>query len=64
MVVTAIIELDDASHDADDRKERDDFVDAVYRSAGIPRIHIPAARDYQPQELSKLIAEAASGRKS
>ncbi|HAT11720.1 MAG TPA: hypothetical protein DCS97_14260 [Planctomycetes bacterium] len=63
MVVCAVIELDDASHAAEDRKERDDFVDAVYRSAGIPCLHIPAARDYQPQELAKQIALATAAPK-
>lgn len=49
-------------HDATEGKQRDDFDDAVYRSAGIPCLHIPAARDYQPQELAKQIAEVTAGR--
>lgn len=62
MVVCAVIELDDASHAAGERKERDDFVDAVYRSAGIPCLHVQAARDYQPTELTKQLAEAIAER--
>jgi very-short-patch-repair endonuclease len=52
------IELDDASHQRKDRKERDDFVDRVFAAAGLPVIHVPAARSYQPKELAEAIDRA------
>lgn len=50
------IELDDSSHDADDRKARDAFVDEVFRSANLPLLHVPAQSAYNPAELRKQIA--------
>ena len=52
-----MIELDDASHQARDRRERDVLADAVYRSAGLPILHIPAAWSYGRREVSSLIQE-------
>jgi len=34
------IELDDKSHQRDDRKERDQFVDQVFAAAGIPLLRV------------------------
>ncbi|MEO6874672.1 MAG: DUF2726 domain-containing protein [Opitutaceae bacterium] len=45
------IELDDASHEEENRQERDAFVDSAFSSAGLPLIHIPAQRTYSPAEL-------------
>jgi len=51
------IELDDSSHDAEDRQERDNFVDSAFASAGLPLLHVPAQKSYNPAELkSKLTA--------
>jgi len=49
------IELDDASHDAEDREERDDFVDAVLRTAGLPLVRIRAKRGYVLDELREIL---------
>ncbi len=49
------IELDDASHDAEDREERDDFVDAVLRAASFPLVRIRAKRGYVLDELRELL---------
>jgi uncharacterized protein DUF2726 len=49
------IELDDASHDAEDREERDDFVDAVLRAASLPLVRIRAKRSYVLDELRELL---------
>jgi hypothetical protein len=49
------IELDDASHQRKDRQERDAFVDQVFAAAGLPLLHIKAARGYQPNELTAQI---------
>jgi very-short-patch-repair endonuclease len=45
------IELDDASHDEEDREERDEFVDSVLRSAGLPIVHIRARRGYALDDI-------------
>lgn len=52
------IELDDTSHQRKDRQERDDFVDQVFAAAGLPMLHIPAARGYQPKELAEAVERA------
>jgi hypothetical protein len=50
------IELDDKSHQREDRQERDAFVDQVFRAAGLPLVHIPAKRGYVVQELAAQFA--------
>jgi hypothetical protein len=45
------IELDDSSHDAEEREARDEFVDQVLASAALPIVHIRAKRAYAPDEL-------------
>jgi hypothetical protein len=49
------IELDDASHQRPDRRDRDLFVDDVFQAAQLPILHIPAARSYSPVALSQQI---------
>jgi hypothetical protein len=44
------IELDDKSHEREDRKARDAFVDQVYQAAGLPLIHVPVQRVYEDLE--------------
>ena len=39
MEVLLAIELDDPSHEREDRIERDEFVDKVYEAVGIPLLH-------------------------
>lgn len=61
------IELDDSSHEAEDRKARDAFVDDVFRSANLPLLHIPAQSAYSPEAIrSQIVAllsqPVASGR--
>lgn len=50
------IELDDSSHEEERRKSRDAFVDAVFRSASLPLLHVPAQAAYNPMELRAQIA--------
>jgi hypothetical protein len=45
------IELDDRSHERDDRKDRDAFVDEVFRGCGLPLLHIPAQSAYNQTGL-------------
>lgn len=47
------IELDDASHAKKKRQERDQFVDQVFAAAGLPILHVPAARGYNVSELAE-----------
>ena len=39
MHLKVIIELDDSSHDREDRKERDEFVDFILKDCGYKVIH-------------------------
>lgn len=50
------LELDDSSHQRQDRQERDAFVDGVFNAAGLPILHIPAKRTYVLNDLTKLLA--------
>ncbi len=50
------IELDDKSHEREDRKERDKFVDGVFKASGLPLLHIPVKRSYVPTELTAQLA--------
>lgn len=45
------VELDDKSHEREDRQDRDAFVDKVMEAAGIPIIHFQAKRSYVVQEV-------------
>ncbi len=53
--VVCAIELDDASHILQERKERDGFVDEALRSAGLRLLRIPAKSGYTPQEVRTLL---------
>lgn len=54
------IELDDSSHDEEDRMSRDAFIDTVFASAGLPLLHIPVKQAYDRNEIHRLISEALS----
>ncbi len=49
------VELDDSSHEANRRRERDEVVNAVLRAAGLPLLRVPAKRAYQPGDIAELI---------
>lgn len=55
------IELDDASHQRKDRVERDAFVDQVFAAAGLPILHVKAARGYQPAVLLEAVRGKIGG---
>lgn len=57
-----VIELDDSSHQRVSRQERDAFVDEALAAAGLPILHITAARSYVPQEVWSKICEKLSVR--
>lgn len=52
------VELDDSSHDRSDRQKRDAFVDDVFRSCGLPLLHVPAQASYNVAELRASVASA------
>ena len=55
------VELDDSSHKRADRAERDEKVDSYFQAAGLPLVHIKAARGYNPADLLGQI-QGAIGR--
>ncbi len=56
-----VIELDDASHEREDRKERDTFLDSALGAAGLPILHVAAKRSYEPRELADSIQAKLDG---
>jgi len=56
------VELDDASHDRADRRDRDAFVDKALTAADLPILRVPAQRGYAPGELRGLIEDRLTGR--
>lgn len=56
LVPVAGIELDDSSHDDADRQERDQFVDSVFSSAGLPLLHITAQKAYSSADIRAKLA--------
>lgn len=58
MVPTLAIELDGSSHEADDRRERDALVDAIYAAVGLPCLHVPVAKSYEAADLIGQIDNA------
>jgi very-short-patch-repair endonuclease len=50
------VELDDSSHDNEERRERDEFLDQVLAASTLPIVHVRAKRGYVPDELRKLLA--------
>jgi len=55
------IELDDASHQRPDRQERDAFVDAVFRTAGLPLLRWPTQSGYNPADLARKLGMYLTG---
>lgn len=53
------IELDDRTHRATDRQERDSFVDAVFAAAGLPLTRIEARYAYDVQGVAAVVARLA-----
>lgn len=52
-----VIELDDSSHDREDRRQRDDFVDKALSAADLPIVHIRARRNYDSSEIAATLRE-------
>jgi hypothetical protein len=54
--ITAVIELDDQTHQRKDRMARDQFVDQALAAAGIPVLHVKAQSHYEPRVISDQLA--------
>lgn len=52
------IELDDASHEEEDRRERDEFVDQALKTAGLPILRVPAKCSYDAAALREQIRQS------
>lgn len=50
-----VIELDDSSHNDENRKIRDGFVDNVMKNIGLKIIHVKTSYAYSTEELNNLI---------
>lgn len=50
------IELDDSSHEEEDRQQRDAFVDSAFASANLPLLHVAVQKAYNPAEVRAKIA--------
>lgn len=51
------IEVDDRSHQRQDRQDRDYFVDRAFAAAELPLLRVQATRSYSARELGKAIHE-------
>jgi len=56
------IELDDSSHEEEDRIARDAFVDSVFTSASLPILHIAVKAAYDPKQIHRQIELALDGK--
>ena len=56
-----VIELDDASHERDDVRGRDEQKDAILRAAGLPILRVPARRAYDTRELREAVDRKLGG---
>jgi hypothetical protein len=50
------IELDDRSHDDEDRQARDLFVDQVLASVSLPIVRVRAKHAYQLEEVRRILS--------
>lgn len=55
MRLLAGIELDDRSHQRADRQERDELVDRIFETVGLPLLHIPVRSHYALEDLQSEI---------
>jgi hypothetical protein len=56
------IELDDSSHENNKRKKRDAFVDDLFKSVGLPLLHVRVRSHYSPLEIRQMVTEAIDGK--
>jgi hypothetical protein len=58
------IELDDKSHQRQDRQERDEFVENVFAAAKLPLARIPVKHSYAVAELNSLLQQYKQGKET
>ena len=56
--ILGVIELDDSSHEQEDSKNRDIFVDMALKVSGIPILHFSAKRSYPVQAIRTSLVNA------
>lgn len=54
------IELDDSSHEREDRKQRDAFMEEAFKAAGLPLLRLPCKAGYSVNELAAQVRTAIS----
>lgn len=54
------VELDDSSHQREDRVRRDDFVNRALEAAGLPLVRVRAAASYDPAQIRHAILNGAT----
>lgn len=54
--ILCVVELDDSSHNAKDRKKRDEFVKEVCRVAGVALVNVPTKGGYNYKAVADLLA--------
>jgi hypothetical protein len=52
------IELDDSSHERDDRQERDGFLDAACKAAGLPLLRVTCKASYNVNDIAAQVRAA------
>ena len=55
LVARCVVELDDTSHDVEDRKKRDAFVDEVLQSVGYQIIHTRAVTEEVQRQIREIM---------
>lgn len=58
LAVICAIELNDKSHDRQDRKSRDGFLDQVFSDVGLPLVWVIAKQSYNLEDIRKAISDA------
>lgn len=58
LAVVCAIELNDKSHDREDRKSRDGFLDKVSKEVGLPLVWVSAKSRYSSGDIQRAINDA------
>lgn len=55
LTVQFAVELDDKSHEREDRQDRDTFLDAAMKKAGVPVVRFAAKAEYSVQDVRETL---------
>lgn len=61
LVPVLALELDDSSHDSEERADRDEFVDRALTAAALPIVHVRAQSGYRVDELRATLSPHLRG---